>query len=1560
MTLPNGAAGLTSGIQFGVTSGDGSLPGLVNRTQDNVSATLKSQVQGSPGWSSASSTMFQGLNPDGVSGPFLLLLKALGAVLSIPAHLLQDVEGALAAIGNALQTVGADIESALAAVLQILGLGALLGGGSSSGGSSDPTTLSQIDALQQFLGKLGTDESVSTSVLQKIASTASPNVLHNPNFNTSGGIQGQGLWCWDGWVGTGAFGGINSSIRTLRRGVVTIYNIVGTSQGQFMFGGEPVNTGGDGQILAYLRDPDYHFLVDWALRGTDPNYVEWVNVPYPAAQYPMGPSVQAGATWLMNQIRQTAGPFIMIGDSQGCQVAAAVYDELRFGTMQDHRADLLGVLAFGNLRREQGHTFPGYKDPAPGTSGMCDVALMTTGPYAGEGNFYNPTIGNLVETEPLWWDFCVAGDYYACCPIEGNTVVPPADEVGGNVGCIGGIPGVQLREFYTFINQAYGGNNTIITDVINWGFQYGLGGDLDILEEFLGPVMSQIGNLGGIASPHNSYFFAKPWEDKGDDRTFIDIGTDYINSLVQQAVMEGRINPPVDGEVRELAGEWFAAQPEQDIVAGAKIMWVNVVCENEAFLLVLNCYDKDRNLIAQVTSADGAVISGPEPTSNWTFIQMKSAFVTAPGTAWACPVVHVTPAAMRTGIVWADDFEFEPTNIIDAAYLDVTNIPQLSGLKVAGPQGQADILTAFQNFIDKQASAGTQTQMTGVQWAQAFDLLETQAQKTNTAYQLGVYNHQIVSAVQKNPYWQGQQPSGQVSFALPDGVSLPTATIAPGSSLMCFMNTTDPIKVGFVELIAKANATPSGIFLNLYTMDPATANMTPIYSSADLGPGISTSSLSYVPVGITSNQPDLPIAQGVWWELVNNGSVSITVVASSTSTKPTKPYAIPPNGGASRTIASTGGVLPTSLVPSQVNYGPTALWICMSVSDLPPTYYPPNQIPYTSPGFYDLTGKLPSWLQAGDFVDGVAVAAGGGAGQYDGNFWTGAMLGQAGGAGGWDTATWVMGTDIPMDAQLKLIVGAGGIQGGDGCDVILGYGILPPAHSADGTSVSGLGTTLTQTVTAAAGDYLVVALTTTFGTFDVFCDGVRMKPLGIVYNGNVGAAGGLGLFAMPNVAAGARKIVANFATTCWATMQAETYSGISCAAAVQSVFGLGKDLSQEVTCQPNQIIVQAFATANAQMGQFSGGTNRLSGSNPVVNGQSYPQGLSLSDATATTTFKASNNVADNWGGIAVILNAGLSTVLLHAKGGPGGGPGGAANYNPANPVTGSLGASPNPNPKQWAGRVYPAGEASAATHLRGNSPGGGAAGGDTTAGPLAGGDAAAWLTARRGASSGGTVGGGSGIGGGGSELSVLFEAAGSGLANVAATGGTWTHQTDGGPTCLAILFGAIDFSNGVVNVNINFGSTPFTQTFEQVTYYNVNGTALWLFAVGLWSPPSGLQTITLSTAGSTATINDIAANTFTYRNVGDIGNWYHNSAHNATPALPNMTTESGEMAVGAFADIGQLISSFSQTQRWQQPNTASIPMLCGDSANPGTVSLSAAAAAIDYWGGVGGVLKPSS
>ncbi|QAX93144.1 minor tail protein [Mycobacterium phage RedRaider77] len=65
MTLPNGPAGLaTVGLEFAFTN-DGSIPGAINRTRDNIEAVLKGDIFASEGWQGAHLIAFDGL-PAGI------------------------------------------------------------------------------------------------------------------------------------------------------------------------------------------------------------------------------------------------------------------------------------------------------------------------------------------------------------------------------------------------------------------------------------------------------------------------------------------------------------------------------------------------------------------------------------------------------------------------------------------------------------------------------------------------------------------------------------------------------------------------------------------------------------------------------------------------------------------------------------------------------------------------------------------------------------------------------------------------------------------------------------------------------------------------------------------------------------------------------------------------------------------------------------------------------------------------------------------------------------------------------------------------------------------------------------------------------------------------------------------------------------------------------------------------------------------------------------------------------------------------------------------------------
>lgn len=1496
--------------------------------------------------------------------------------------LMAEASALLAPIGQTIGNLGSVVTSILmnlpviSTILQLLGLapppssgsggtggtGTGTGTGSGTGagtgtGAGSGTTLPADLTLAQLLGLLDTNTTISPSQLKALAPAASKNLLTDPGFNSGAVIQGNGQWCWDGWLGTGAFGGVNSSIRTVRPGLITIYNMVGTTQGVYMWGNEPINTGGNGQIMEYLRANTDGWLgdaIEWALTDTDQTYFEWINVPFPAAAYPMAPGIKAGYDWLINAINQIPGPFFFVMDSQGNQLGAAVYDELRFGSLQSRNNDFLGAIAAGNLRREEGHYFPGCPDLAPGTSGMCCVSLMTTGPYAGSGNPADPKIGNLIDTEDRWWDFAVPGDYFASTPVTGNTVDPGPDAIGGNVGDIAGISGELLRTFYKFVNFN-NSNASVIENWLRWTAANGIFSGISIIEGFMGAPMNQINALGGANSPHMAYYKdVRPRASLGDQRTFLEIGTDYLNSFVGGVHPDGTpiAPPPVSGIRHQYALQRFPVQPYQVVTAGASAMWVNVVCEGPAIMVCVNAYDADGNLIATVT-ADECIISDPAVSSNWVFNPLKADFVMPDGAAEACLVLDVEPDAMQTGIVWFDDLIFEVDTLIDGAMINSPTLTGIPGEAVAGPQGQADILTAWQNMIDQFASSHSQTSVTGAKFSDMLQSVGSTALNAQLAYELGVAHQQVLGNVSTQPFWSGLQPTGQVTFPLPAG-TLPAVSITPGTALGGFINASPAITVGFVEFMAKAASTPTGVYLNAYTVDPTTGNQTNVWASSDLSSEISTGSYAWVGVDITSAQPQFALSQWAYWEIVSQND-TISVVAQ-TMGQPNKLYQFPPNVGASRTTATSGGISPTTITPSQLGYGSTAPFVCMSVTDIAPMYQPPNVKAFSN-GAGTYTYDIPSWAQvSGATFDLITIGGGGAGGDASGSAgflgigaWT--RYGQGGTAGEWATKTLTYGADIPDGTtSFTVINGAGGIASGDGTPSMVGYNFTT-APSFDGAADGSHGhtTLISWDHTASAGAYVIVAICTGAATFDVTCGGTTMSPLGLVRNKADRSV--TALYGMPNAPGGAQTIVVTIPRTDYVSGSSVSFKNVGAVAAVQSVDGATAALTQEVNCLSNQAIVQAFGQQGyAVLQSFTGGNHLSYGYN--TNGTYHSMGLSLSYATASTTFAATGNVADDWGGIAVILQP-VGTVLLSAPGGHGGGPSGSANFNPANPNTTSTGkGAPN---QPWSGRNYPGSADTTLTHFPGNPPGGGSASGDLSFGAYPGADGATWIVAHQPATVAVTTGGGFG---GGSELTVTYEATGTGGANVNNPNLSWQHTSSGGPTCGVVLFGSVEYSAGAANLTASYGSSTFTYQLGGLNFYNASGGAFYIFAIGLIGIPSGTQTVVLSATG--ATIGGLAGNTVSYQNVGSFGNFYGNNGLGTTLSLTGIPASPGSIVAVGFADGNAVITSPNQTQRWAQNSTTSIPMLICDASGATTESFTASMSRSEYWGEVGGLILPPS
>jgi hypothetical protein len=144
--------------------------------------------------------------------------------------------------------------------------------------------------------------------------------------------------------------------------------------------------------------------------------VYWQPIGYPAAVYPMDPSVQAGRAEVNRQIgmRPAGTPLFLSGYSQGALVTDAVWasDILADnGIHHDRLPDVKGIINFGDPRR------------CPGVAHGNEVAglpLPTTRDGVITGGIAGPDDLRPSQTPDFLLSCALDGDLYACCPVGAN------------------------------------------------------------------------------------------------------------------------------------------------------------------------------------------------------------------------------------------------------------------------------------------------------------------------------------------------------------------------------------------------------------------------------------------------------------------------------------------------------------------------------------------------------------------------------------------------------------------------------------------------------------------------------------------------------------------------------------------------------------------------------------------------------------------------------------------------------------------------------------------------------------------------------------------------------------------------------------------------------------------------------------------------------------------------------------------------------------------------------------------------------------------------------------
>jgi hypothetical protein len=136
----------------------------------------------------------------------------------------------------------------------------------------------------------------------------------------------------------------------------------------------------------------------------------WQPIGYPAATFPMGPSVRAGRAELCAQIDRYPGRIALSGYSQGAMVVDVVWrDDILdpAGSLHHRLDDVVAIVNFGDPMRcpgiANGNTFAGQPLPH-------NLDGFTTGGIAGPGNL------TAEQTPEFLLSFANDGDLYASAP----------------------------------------------------------------------------------------------------------------------------------------------------------------------------------------------------------------------------------------------------------------------------------------------------------------------------------------------------------------------------------------------------------------------------------------------------------------------------------------------------------------------------------------------------------------------------------------------------------------------------------------------------------------------------------------------------------------------------------------------------------------------------------------------------------------------------------------------------------------------------------------------------------------------------------------------------------------------------------------------------------------------------------------------------------------------------------------------------------------------------------------------------------------------------------------
>jgi hypothetical protein len=443
-----------------------------------------------------------------------------------------------------------------------------------------------------------------------------------------------------------------------------------------------------------------------------------------------------------------------------------------------------------------------------------------------------------------------------------------------------------------------------------------------------------------------------------------------------------------------------------DVNAGASIRWVGVSGSGDCFNVAVNSYTGlDANGVAiepPITDPNRVIVSITNPTTSsasWSgvdadgFVAIQGTYTPPAGTKYAVLVLESTPNALA-GTVNFSAAILDVTARLDAGLLgNIENIPQLLGTSIQGFQGIPNLIATLGHLVDGLGTSVTSTTQSGLQFSDLFGQVQSMAESALSALGLANNHQAVLSNVSVMPLTAGLDPTAEATFdlqSLPHGSTLPTTTVATGGAIAGFINIQRAATKGFVEFIGSIAAASSGVYVNLYQIDPATGLRTLLWGSADIGSLIpSTTGYAKAPIP-GGSQPALVASEQVMAEIVNKSGNTLTI-ASKTQPQPNRASGFLKNFGMVRTPTVTS---PATVADSAFTYSGVTPWLSVGVLNVPAGYEPAVLKKFISPagtslpvGYAGLTAQapwttsytLPSWFRPGiDYVDYVLLGSGGG------------------------------------------------------------------------------------------------------------------------------------------------------------------------------------------------------------------------------------------------------------------------------------------------------------------------------------------------------------------------------------------------------------------------------------------------------------------------------------------------------------------------------------------------------------------------------------------------------